>query len=339
MKLFSAIAVGSAMLMTLAMGVSADAQETTFFRIGTGGTGGTYYPLGGLIANAISNPPGSRPCDKGGSCGVPGLVAIAQSTNASVQNNTAVQEGGMEAGLSGSATLYAQVNSVGDFASQPPARNLRVIANLFPEEAQIVVPLGSDIKSIEDLRGKRVNIGEAGSGAQVSAIEVLGAFGITRDDFTALELNNSQAADYIADGQADAYIAFAGAPVAAIVQLAATSGMRIVSLSEEELSKIERAFPYYSRTTIKPGTYQGQDYAIETYAVGTIFVTSINVPEEEIYNITKALWNENSRKLFDAGHPKAKLMTLQTAQNGLSNLGVPLHPGAERAYRELNAKK
>ncbi|MCW2308983.1 TAXI family TRAP transporter solute-binding subunit [Rhodobium gokarnense] len=337
MKHFFARAVGAAMLAAMTMGTSALAQETTFFRIGTGGAGGTYYPLGALIANAISNPPGSRPCEEGGSCGVPGLVAIAQSTNASVHNNSAVESGGLEAGLTGSSALYDQYNGVGDFKGNE-TKDLRVVANLFPEEAQIVLPLNSDISDINDLRGKSVSIGEAGSGLQMTALQILNSFGITRDDFTPVELNNAQAAERLADGQIDAYFAMAGAPTAAIVQLAATSGMKLMSFTDEELAQIEKEFPYYARTTIKPNTYEGQDYPVTTFGVSTILVVNANEPEELIYNITKALWNENSRKLFDAGHPKAATMRLETALNGVDNLGVPLHPGAKRAYDELLAK-
>ena len=106
-----ALMTAAALAATVAS-TAAVAEDMTFFRIGTGSAGGTYFPIGGLIANAISNPPGSRPCDKGGSCGVPGLVAIAQSTNASAHNVTAIQAGQMEAGLTGAATLYFAYHGV-----------------------------------------------------------------------------------------------------------------------------------------------------------------------------------------------------------------------------------
>lgn len=334
MKSFSLRLVGAITLAGVAFATPIAAQNPTFFRIGTGGAGGTYYPIGGLIANAISSPPGSRPCDEGGSCGVPGLVAIAQSTNASVQNNSAVETGGLEAGLTGTSTLYVQYNGLGDFKDNA-TKQLRVIAALFPEEAQIVLPPDSDIDSIDDLKGKRISIGEAGSGLQVTAEEVLGAFGITRANYSPIELNNSQAGERLADGQIDAYFALAGAPTAAIVQVASTSGMKLYNFSKEELDTIVAKFPYYATTTIAPNTYQGQTNPVETFGVNTILVTRADEPEELIYNITKALWNENSRKLFDAGHPKAAMMTLDKALNGVDNLGVPLHPGAKRAYDEL----
>jgi TRAP transporter TAXI family solute receptor len=337
MRYFSTMAVGAAVLAAVAFGTSAFGQETSFFRIGTGGAGGTYYPIGGLIANAISNPPGSRPCEEGGSCGVPGLVAIAQSTNASVHNNSAVQSGGMEAGLTGSSTLYAQFKGLGDFEGKA-AQDLRVIANLFPEEAQIVLPLDSEIDSIEDLRGKSVSIGEAGSGLQVAALEILANFGITSDDFTPVELNNAQAAERLADGQIDAYFAMAGTPTAAIVQLASTSGMKLLSFSDAELDKIEASFPYYARTVIPADTYEGQDEPVETFGINTILATNANLSDDLIYKVTKALWNDSSRALFDAGHPKAAVMRLENALHGVEALGVPLHPGAKRAYDELLAK-
>jgi len=337
MKHFKKLAIGAAMLASGFAGTVALAQDTEFFRIGSGGAGGTYYPLAGLIANAISNPPGSRACDEGGSCGVPGLIAIAQSTNASVHNNSAVQNGDLEAGLTGSSALYVMYNGLNDFEGQP-SEDLRVMAALFPEEAQIVLPLDSDIDSFSDLEGKRVSIGQAGSGLQVSALETLAAFGITRDKFTPVELNNSQAADRLADGQLDAYFAFSGAPASAIIQLASTSGMKILSFSEEELDLIQSEFPYYARMTVPENTYEGQDYPVETFGVTTIMTVNANTDEDLIYDIVMAMWNDNARGLYDRGHPKAATMLVENALNGVETLGVPVHPGAQRAYNELLAQ-
>ena len=121
---------------------SAMAQDMIFFRIGTGGAGGTYFPIGGIIANAISNPPGSRACDSGGNCGVPGLVAIAQSTNASAHNVNAIQAGQMEGGLTGAATLHFAYNGIGKYEGNAKP-DLRIIANLYPEDLHLVLPKGA----------------------------------------------------------------------------------------------------------------------------------------------------------------------------------------------------
>ena len=217
MKLFKTL-TGAALAATLIAG-AASAQEMKFFRIGTGGAGGTYFPIGGIIANAISNPPGSRACEDGGNCGVPGLVAMAQSTNASAHNVNAIQAGQMEAGLSGAATLHFAYKGIEAFdGNQKP--DLRVIANLFPEDLHLVLPKGATLNGLADLKGKRVGIAQAGSGTQIAVELILAKFGVNRDNIEEAELNNSQSAERIADGQLDAYFYAAGTPVAAIAAAA-----------------------------------------------------------------------------------------------------------------------
>jgi TRAP transporter TAXI family solute receptor len=313
---------------------AAAAQDMTFFRIGTGSAGGTYFPIGGIIANAISNPPGSRPCDEGGNCGVEGLVAIAQSTNASAHNVNAIQAGQMEAGLSGAATLHFAYKGIEAFeGAQKP--DLRVIANLFPEDLHLVLPKGASLNGLADLKGKRVGIAQAGSGTQIAVELILAAHGITRDDIDEAELNNSQSAERLADGQLDAYFYAAGTPVAAMIQLDNNKGMELYDWPEEEIKKANEAVPYYIPSVIPAGTYPGVQYDVNTVAVSGIFVTNANQPEELIYGITKALWSDTARKLLDNGHPKGKVITAETALDGIEGIGVPLHPGAERFYREM----
>jgi TRAP transporter TAXI family solute receptor len=332
MKLNLKLLAGAVAGLTV-MGAAAQAQDMTFFRIGTGSAGGTYFPIGGLIANAISNPPGSRPCDKGGNCGVPGLVAIAQSTNASAHNVTAINAGQMEAGLTGAATLYFAYHGEAKFKGKQKPK-LRVIANLFPEDLHLVLPKGKKLGSLKDLEGKRVGIAQAGSGTQIAVELMLAEQGITRDNIDEAELNNSQSAERIADGQLDAYFYAAGTPVAAMIQLDNTKGMDLYSFSDAEVKASNKAVPYYVPSTIKMGTYQGVKYDVNTLAVNGILATSIDQPEELIYQVTKALWNKTTRKLLDSGHAKGKVIRLETALKGIKGLNVPLHPGAERFYKE-----
>src|SRR6266404_2032040 len=138
-------------------------QDITFFRIGTGGTAGTYFPIGGLIANAISNPPGSRTCADGGSCGVPGLVATAVASNGSVNNVTAIAADSMQSGFVQSDVAYWAYNGTGIYDGRPKVDVLRAIANLYPESFHLVVRKGAGIKSIRDLKGKRMSLDEPGS--------------------------------------------------------------------------------------------------------------------------------------------------------------------------------
>ncbi|WP_172331679.1 TAXI family TRAP transporter solute-binding subunit [Mangrovicoccus sp. HB161399] len=312
---------------------TAAAQSPTFFRIGTGSAGGTYFPIGGMIANAISAPPGSRPCDEGGQCGVPGLIAIAQSTTASVYNCQAVESGELEAGMASTDVVRAMYMGEGKFEGKPHPK-LRIVAKLYPEDLHLVLPKGSDIKTMADLEGKRVGIAEAGSGTQVAVLHMLEQWGITRDNIEEAELNNSQSAERLADGQLDAYFYVAGWPVAAMVQLASTKGMDLVSFSDGDMDKIAEVEPAYMPSLIPAGAYEGVDYDVNTPAVTALLVVSEDLDEELVYGITKALWNDNSRKLFDSGHAKGKQITLETAISGLDGLGVPMHPGAEKFYKE-----
>lgn len=323
----------AAMAAALLAGSVVHAQTPSFFRIGTGGSGGTYFPIGGSIANAISNPPGSKACEDGGSCGVPGLIAIAQSTNASVQNNAAVQSGELEAGMTAADTLLAMYEGSGDFEGKPHDK-LRVLANLFPEDLHLVLPKGGTLDGLGDLAGKRVGIAQAGSGTQVAVLQMLEAYGVTRENMDEAELNNSQSADRLADGQLDAYFYAAGWPVAAMVQLSSTKGMNLYSFSEEELSKISEIIPSYIPSTIPGGVYEGIDNDTQTPAVSAMLVVSADQPDELVYEITKALWNDSTRKLLDNGHAKGKQVRAETALAGVAGLGVPLHPGAEKYYKE-----
>ncbi|XXK28715.1 TAXI family TRAP transporter solute-binding subunit [Arenicellales bacterium nBUS_45] len=317
----------------VALGSAVQAQEMQFFRIGTGGAGGTYFPIGGIIANAISNPPGSRACEKGGNCGVPGLVAMAQSTNASAHNCNAVQAGDMEAGLTGAATLHFAYNGIGKYENNAKP-DLRIIANLYPEDLHLVLPKGGSLNSLSDLKGKRVGIAQAGSGTQIAVELIIADHGVNRDNIQEAELNNSQSAERLADGQLDAYFYAAGTPVAAMIQLDNTKGMELYNFTDEEVKMANKSVPYYIPSSIPAGTYPGVTYDVNTVAVSGILITNANQDEELIYQITKALWSKTARKLLDNGHSKGKVITVETALDGVEGIGVPLHPGAARFYKE-----
>ncbi|MDP4796712.1 MAG: TAXI family TRAP transporter solute-binding subunit [Rhodospirillales bacterium] len=317
---------------TLALGSAAHAQEMKFWRIGTGGAGGTYYPIGGLIANAISNPPGSRPCDKGGSCGVPGLVAIAVSTNASVANVNAIDAGQLDAGLAGAQSVTQGYNGEGKFEGSPK-KNIRVIANLYPEDMHLVTQKGVTLSGLKDLAGKKIGIGAAGSGTQVSVRMILEANGIKADE---QELGIGQSVQRIADGQLDAFFYAAGTPFAGLIQLGSTKGFELYKFSDADQKAINKIIPYYVDSLIPAGTYENITYDVPTVAVSGQLITSAAQPDDLIYEITKALWNANTRKLLDKGHPKGKQITIETALKGVL---IPLHPGAAKFYKEAGMLK
>ena len=178
----------------------ARAQDVTFFRIVTGGTVGTYFPIGGLIASALSNPPGSRLCEEGGSCGVPGMVATSVASNGSVANVAAIASGSAQSGFVQSDIAYWAYSGTGIYEGRPKIDSLRAIANLFPESVHLVVRKGSGINSVRDLKGKKVSLDEAGSGTIVDARLILAAFGLGERDVQAKYIPAQHVADSLKDG-------------------------------------------------------------------------------------------------------------------------------------------
>ena len=308
------------------------AQEMKFWRIGTGGAGGTYFPIGGLIANAISSPPGARSCDKGGTCGVPGLVAIAVSTNASVANVNAIHAGELDAGLAGAQSVVQGFNGEGKFQGAAK-NNIRVIANLYPEDMHLVLAKGTKLSSLKDLEGKSVGVAAAGSGTQVSVRMILQHYGIKADEH---ELSLGQSAQRLADGQLDAFFYAGGTPFAALIQLGSTKGFELYKFSDQERKDINSIIPYYVESNIPAGVYENITEDTPTVAVNGQLITSVDQPEELVYEITKALWSDKTRALLDKGHAKGKAIQLETALTGVL---IPLHPGAERFYKEIGMIK
>ena len=308
----------------------AGAQDITFFRIGTGATAGTYFPIGGLIANAISTPPGSRACADGGSCGVPGLVATSVASNGSVANANAIAAGTMQSGFVQSDVAYWAYTGTGIYEGRPKADGLRAIASLYSESFQLVARKGSGIKSVMDLKGKRLSLDEPGSGTLVDARQILAAYGLTEKDMKAEYLKTQQAADKLKDGTLDAFFSVSGWPNGAISELAVTTGIDLVPIAGPEADGLVKKFSFFATDAIPDDAYKNTP-GVKTVSVNALWVTSIKQSEALIYAITAALWNANTRKLLDSGHAKGKAIRLDTALQGSA---IPLHPGAEKFYKE-----
>ncbi|MGR3572292.1 TAXI family TRAP transporter solute-binding subunit [Brevirhabdus sp.] len=336
MKLTKRSLLGLVAAAATALAIPALAQAPQFFRIGTGGTAGTYYPIGGLIANAISSPPGSRACDQGGSCGVPGLIATALSANGSVANVNAINAGTLESGFSQSDVATWAQTGTGIWADRKPVEKLRAIANLYAETIHLVAAADSGIESVADLKGKAVSLDEPGSGTLVDARIILDAYGLSEDDVQAKFLKPDQAAERMRDGAMDAFFFVGGFPAGAIAELASQKAIKLIPISGAEAEAVTGKYTFFAANTVPAGTYDGVDQDVTTLSVGAQWVTSADQPEELIYQVTKALWNDNTRKLLDAGHAKGKEITLDTALDGI---GIPLHPGAEKFYREAGVLK
>jgi uncharacterized protein len=313
--------IAGAALLVIAGVTAAVAQAPAFFRIGTGGTAGTYYPVGGMIANAISNPPA--------------LVSTAVATNGSVANVNAIAGGNMESGFSQADVAYWAFTGTGSFDGKPKVDELRAIANLYPESVHIVVKKGV-AKSVADLKGKRVSLDEPGSGTLINAKAILAAYGISEKDIKPEYVKPNQAADKLKDGSIDAFFITGGHPLAAVSELVtAAGGVEILPITGPEADALMKAAPFFAVDEIPAGTYK-DIAAVKTLAVGAQWVTSAKVPNDTVYAVVKALWSEKTRAVLDTGHAKGKQIT---TANALKGLAVPLHPGAEKFYKEAGLIK
>ncbi len=312
------------------------AETLKLFRIGTGGEGGTYYPIGQLIARATSGPPGAAGCPGDDPCGVPGLLAVAQAANGSVANVTDIQRGILESGFSQSDVAHWAYTGSETFRGEPPMRRLRTIASLYPESIHLVTRRGSGIRGIRDLKGRRVALDEPGSGTLIDAEILLRAFGLSRKNMTIEYAKYELAAKKMRNGSLDAFFIVAGYPAKAISRLWRDEGIDLVPIEGPEVDAILRDYPFFSRGEIPAGTYRGLTQAIPTINVRAQWLTSAALDDELIYRITRNLWSSHSLRMLREGHPKGREIRLD---NALDALAVPLHPGAARFYREQGMLK
>jgi TRAP transporter TAXI family solute receptor len=294
--------------------------QQKFFRIGTGGTGGTYYPVGGLIGNAITN-------DK--------VNVSAVATNGSVANVNAIVGGSLESGFSQADVNTWAFTGTGIYEGKPKVEELRAIANLYPESVHVVVKKGLGLKSVADLKGKRVSLDEPGSGTLVNAKAILAAYGITEKDIQPEYLKPQQAAEKLKDGSVVAFFSTTGYPQGAISELAATAGIELLPIDGAASEKLRQQFKFFALDEIPDGAYKDVK-GVKTVSVGAQWVTSSKQDADLVYEITKGMWSDKTRQALDTGHAKGKAIRKETA---LTGLGVPLHPGAEKFYKEAGLLK
>jgi hypothetical protein len=317
MKMTRVLALATALALA---GTAAQAQQ--FFRIGTGGTAGTYYPVGGMIANVVSQP-GK-------------VVATAQASNGSVANVNGIAGGSMEAGFSQADVATWAQKGTGIYEGKPNVPGLRLIANLYPESVHVVVRKGSGIKSVADLKGKRVALDEPGSGTLVNARAILAAYGIKEADIKPEYIKPNQAGDKMKDGSLDAFFFTGGAPAGAISELASSgAGIDILPIDGAQAEALRKSSPFFAPDTIPADTYRGVG-TVHTLAVGAQLVTSDKIDANLVYEVTKALFSDAAKAQFANSHAKGKYITKENAVKGA---GIPFHPGAERFYKEAGLLK
>jgi TRAP transporter TAXI family solute receptor len=305
--------------------------EPRYFRIGTAATGGSFFEIGGIIAAAVSGPPEGPPCGRGGTCGVPGLVAVAQATPGSVGNLRLINSGEIESGFAQADLAGWAYDGVKLFAGTGKLPELRAIASLFPAVAHLVVRADSPIRSLADLKGKIVAVGEAGSGSAADAAVLFEAAGFGAGDVAQKYLRPGPGTAEVKAGTIDAMFISGGYPVPAIRDLAASTPIRLIPIEGEVVGNLKKEFAHYQEATIPAGAYPGIDTPTPSVGFSVLWLVHSNVDPDLVYAITKSLWNAATAKLLSVAEPAGNQIRLERALDGLS---VPLHPGAARFYRE-----
>lgn len=298
---------------------SAGAQQQ-FITIGTGGVTGVYYPAGGSICRLVNRNRSEH-----------GMRCSVESTGGSIENLRLIRNGELDFGVAQSDWQYHAYHGSDVFESDGPNEDLRAVFSLHPEPFTVVARADADITDFEDLQGKRVNVGNPGSGQRATMEVLMDAMGWSMSDFRATsEQQSSEQAQGLCDNNYDAFVFTVGHPSGSIEEAATTCDVRLVNVDNEAVQQLVDENPYYRMATIPGGTYRGNDEDVTTFGVGATVVSSADVSEEAAYQVTRAVF-ENFED-FTSLHPAFQALDKQEmAQDGLS---APLHEGAKRYFEE-----
>ena len=288
--------------------------EPVAITLATGGTSGTYYAVGGVLKTVLDSK-------------LTLSTLNVESTGASVANVNMITDGQAQMAILQSDVINYAHEGTNSFDGAPETNALWV-AGIYNETVQILAKPG--INTVSDLKGKTVCVGDVGSGTEINAWQVLSAAGLTKDDITAVNGSFQDGVDQLKDGKIDAAFTVAGAPTTAIVDYATTNTLNLVSLSDDELKAIQAEYPFLIRDDLKAGTYTGQDKDVVCVAIQATLVASQDLSEDVVYEFVKAMF-DNKDDLV-AGHAKFGFLDATSASAGAT---VPMHPGAEKYYKEV----
>lgn len=291
-----------------------DTSTPVAINLATGGTSGTYYAVGGVLKTVLDSK-------------LTLSTLNVASTGASVANVNMITDGEAQMAILQSDVINYAHEGTGQFEGAPEDNALWV-AGIYNETVQILAKPG--INSVADLKGKTVCVGDVGSGTEINAWQVLGAAGLTKDDINAVNGSFQDGVDQLKDGKIDAAFTVAGAPTTAIVDYATTNTLNLVSLTEDELAAIQAEYPFLIRDDLKAGTYTGQDSDVTCVAIQATLVASEELSEDVVYEFVKAMFDNQAD--LEAGHAKFAFLDPTSASAGAT---VPLHPGAEKYYKEV----
>ncbi|MEN6476732.1 MAG: TAXI family TRAP transporter solute-binding subunit [Rectinema sp.] len=305
----------AALVLCLLVGVTGAFAQQKFVTIATGGTAGTYFPLGGALAEIWNK-------------NIPKMNANATATPASASNVAMLINGEVDVIFVQNDHAYDALNNLEPFAGKG-MKDLRAIANLYEEVVQLVALTDSGIKSIADLKGKRVSVGAAGSGVELNARQVLQAAGLGYADIKVQYLSFAESASNLKDGNIDAAFNTAGMPTAAIQDLAVSKKISIIPIDGTVAKNLIAKYPFYTATKVPAGTYMGQSAEAGTVSVKALLAVSAKMDADLVYQLLKAMFANTER--LAASHKRGGDIKLATATDGIS---IPLHAGAEKFYKE-----
>jgi hypothetical protein len=310
---------GMCVAVLFLMGAVATVYAADNLVLATGGTAGTYYPFGGAMAKIWNSK-------------IKDMNVTAQTSGASAENVRLVNKKEVELALVQSDTLDFAFNATEAF--KEPLKAMNAIAVLYPEVIQVVVAAAGPIKSIADLKGKKVGVGAPGSGTEANFRQLLDAYGMKKEDVNAQFLSFSESAEAYKDKHIDAFIVTAGIPNAGIMDVATQNEIRILNIPADVAAKLTQKYPFLAAVKVPANTYKGQTAEVSTVAVNAVLIAGSSLKEEMVYNLTKALF-ENQADLA-AAHAKGKELNIQHAVKGVS---IPFHPGAVKYYKEKGLMK
>ena len=313
-KVFAAGAVlaAAAVLFTGCNG-NADVEGKKFLNIGTGGTAGTYYPIGGAIAEVLNKE-------------IPGMSASAQSTGASVANINMLSDGEVDLATVQNDIAYYAAHGAEMFQDKK-VDGLQGIASLYPETCQFVTLKSSGIKSLAELKGKRIAVGAVGSGVEANVRQILAAYGVTYSDIDAQYLSFAEGASALKDGNVDVAVLTAGYPTASVQDIASQNPVRLLPVEGKIADALIAQYPFYTKTVIPAGTYAGFDEEVPSVAVMAMLVAGPTVNDDLGYCVTKAIFSNLDR--LQAAHAVGKQIAKDTAKTGMS---LPMNAGAEKYF-------
>ena len=314
------LAMGAVVALAVSGFSGAAFAQQQFVSIGTGGVTGVYYPTGGAICRLVNKDRATH-----------GIRCAVESTGGSVYNINTIRAGELEFGVAQSDWQYHAYNGTSRFEEQGPFEELRAVFSVHPEPFTVVARADSGIKTFADLQGKRVNIGNPGSGQRGTMEVVMDAMGWTNDTFAlASELKASEQSQALCDNKIDAMVYTVGHPSGSISEATTSCDSVLVSVTGPEIEALIADNAYYRVATIPGGMYRGNPDDVQTFGVGATFVSSTAVSDDVVYAIVSAVFDNIDT--FRGLHPAfANLDPAQMANDGLS---APIHPGAARYYAE-----